>query len=103
MFITHTKVIGWVDTEMGSYIDEWVTKNFPEQQNISAVQAAEGTLKVFSSARRGGGILHVGWYKAALVVRFIFASLESCRLVSQRSTLIAERNTVWIKGGKLSH
>ncbi|EPS94627.1 hypothetical protein FOMPIDRAFT_1033256 [Fomitopsis schrenkii] len=36
---------GWVDTEMGSYIDEWVTKNFPEQQNISAVQAAEGTLK----------------------------------------------------------
>ena len=35
---------------MGSYIDEWVTKNFPEQKKISAVEAAEGTLGVLHSA-----------------------------------------------------
>ena len=35
---------------MGSYIDEWVTKNFPEQKKILAVEAAEGTLGVLHSA-----------------------------------------------------
>ena len=43
-------VAGWVDTEMGSQIDDWVAKNFPKLRKISAEAAAEGTLKVFHSA-----------------------------------------------------
>ncbi|KAH9839384.1 uncharacterized protein C8Q71DRAFT_509623 [Rhodofomes roseus] len=52
---------GWIDTDMGSHIEDWVAQHAPETRKLPPSESAEGCLKVFQIAKLENAVEYYTW------------------------------------------
>ncbi|KZT72203.1 NAD(P)-binding protein [Daedalea quercina L-15889] len=52
---------GWIDTDMGGHIEDWVAQNAPEIRKLSPAESAEGCLNMFRVAKLEAAVEYYAW------------------------------------------
>ncbi|KAH9935618.1 putative short-chain dehydrogenases/reductase [Fomitopsis serialis] len=52
---------GWVDTDMGGHVEDWIAQHAPSTRKLPPAESAEGCLKIFRVAKLENAVEYYAW------------------------------------------